>query len=140
MKFRVYINNSMDGPFGVAELWQLPGFSLDVSVCPDGEFSWQPARQYPVITRFVQQKTSGDYEPGPAATEDSTKITSENWRQAVIGGQVPETKAHTVPTAPPAPPVVRLPVKKPESNLSKIKSILNSGERRKGILLALLGF
>ena len=94
MKFRVYINNSMDGPFGVAELWQLPGFSLDTSVCPDGEFSWQPAGQYPVITRFSQQATSGDYDPGQVVPDASTKIDHHNWREAVIGENIPETRSY----------------------------------------------
>src|SRR5579871_4258615 len=92
MKFRVFINNVMDGPYGVAELWQLPGFSLDSSVCPDGEFSWQPARQYPVITRYSQQSTSGDYDPGEMTAEGPAKITSQNWRQAVIGEGRTEVK------------------------------------------------
>lgn len=141
MKFRVYINNTMDGPFAVAELWQLPGFSLDCSVCPDGEFSWQPASQYPVITRFAQQATSGDYNPGEVPPDAVEKITSQNWRQAVIGEEVPEIKSAPAPSLTPSPVLPKKPLKSSPEPLAKIKKLASSlGEHRRGILLLLLGF
>src|SRR5579872_7247484 len=118
MKFRVYINNSMDGPFGVAELWQLPGFSLDVSVCPDGEFSWQPARQYPVITRFTQQVTSGDYDPDEILSDVPTKITSVNWRQAVIGEGVSNLRFSPPPVVTSPQEASKRPLKQPPKQFS----------------------
>ena len=132
----------MDGPFGVAELWQLPGFSLETSVCPDGEFSWQPAGQYPIITRFTQQITSGDYDPGEVLPDIPVKITSHNWRQAVIGEGAPEMKLPPPsPSLTPSQEASKGPLKHSPEKFSKARKVANGlSEYRRGILLILLGF
>jgi hypothetical protein len=112
----------MDGPYAVEELWKLPGFSLVTSVCPDGDFSWQPAGQYPAITRFLQRASSGDYDPDQIPAEGgmanaAPKLNSHNWREAVIGENLPDVKMTSRPVAvlsePVAAPAKSLPLPAP---------------------------
>ena len=109
MKFRVFMSGSMYGPFSVSELFKLEGFSLMTCVCPDGDDSWEKAAQYPAITNSLPQKISGDYAAEPVAPEsfvqkpltrdERSNVPNSNWRQAVIGQDIPSLKLYSAPTS-----------------------------------------
>src|SRR6266581_9177926 len=99
MKFRAYINKSLDGPYLVSELCQLPGFSRETLVCPDGDNEWVSADQYPAITDFMRQTSSGDYKPEPLTPQELLKVPTNDWRHAVIGSDLPRRKSYAAPWA-----------------------------------------
>src|SRR5439155_25471222 len=99
MKFRAYINKLLDGPYPVSELCQLPGFSRETLVCPDGENEWMSADQYSAITDFMRQTSSGDYKPEPLTPQELLKVPTNDWRHAVIGRDIPRRKSYTAPWA-----------------------------------------
>jgi len=91
MKFRIYMNNALEGPFEVSELCELPGFGLSTSVCPDGECDWQPAAAYPLITRQMEKRlVSGDYSSEGIASFRLPEVASQNWRAAIIPAHIPD--------------------------------------------------
>lgn len=137
-KFRVYLNGTMAGPFTVIELCKLPDLSPKTLVCPEGEDSWTGAGEFPDISRAMTQVCSGDYKPEPLRTEDPKKASKTNWRDAVIGDNIPEIKSYSAHSANPSNGNVpsRGPASKPSDFTRLAKHI---GQRRK-LLLLLLGF
>jgi hypothetical protein len=104
MKFRLFKNNGFDGPYTVAELFNVPDFSLKTPVLPEGSEEWTPAEQFPAITQYknppIHEVASGDYQAETVIPEKSSPLSAKSWRDGVIGADLPAIKSYPAPGRP----------------------------------------
>ncbi len=141
MKFRIFVNNAIEGPYEVEEVRERAGFTLETTVCLDGESDWIPAHQFPVFTRPIRTLPSGDYSPILIETpSELVERQARNWRDAVIEGDIPvsyppEAVSRSKPISQPAVPKVET---------AKADAVANRqhspDQKRKGIFLGVLSF
>jgi hypothetical protein len=110
MKYWIYRNKQMEGPFEVAELWKLDGFSLSSIVAREGEMEWVESQVFPEITQYAVFDKLATSAPQIIESGDTAALV-RNWRQAVVQSNAPEAKPLPVaPTAVPAAPKARAPL------------------------------
>lgn len=134
MKFWIYSESVLRGPFTVVELAKQPGFTLNSLVCEQGEGAWQPAGDFSIIRRVV--------ESGDAMVEDLSdplvrvKIPSKNWREAIIATDTPDLAPRPVRFERP----IEAPIPKFSPKKYRMKHLACSLSRqRKHLLLAMVG-
>lgn len=120
MRFRIFINHAVDGPYEASELRSLTHFSPTLMVCADGEDDWRPASSFPVLFPPLNQ----------AQVEVQGPAKPRHWRQAVISGDIPEMRYRS--WQPPAP---SKPVPLPAAH--RTVSIITGSWLAKGLLLLL---
>ena len=119
MKYWIFINHQLQGPYDNAKLRELPEFRLDSQVCLEGDDVWHSAKMFPELLNPVVPSTviqSGDYAPGNPAPGRRV----EDWREAIIPTNFEEAKIRVPnPTASAKPAAM---TRAPASSLLRAKS------------------
>jgi len=96
MKYWIFLNHKLEGPFDKQTLLQIPEFTMESEVCLEGNDIWQAAKQFPDLTRETPAPTivlSGDYPPDNPYVG---KIVTD-WREAIIPTDVKEQPTRYTP-------------------------------------------
>jgi hypothetical protein len=102
-RYWAMLDGKMSGPFEIPELVSHPSFNSHISVFVSGEDDWKEAVNLPAITRFLR---TGELPKDIEVHDDAEahKITSQNWREAVVEADVeyPTLKYSSIYTKDPA--------------------------------------
>src|SRR5580765_8960806 len=98
MKYWIFLNHQLQGPYDKKSLCELPEFRPELQVCPEGEDVWQPAKLYPDLIPPVIQ--TGDYKSAGPVTSRNV----EHWKVAIVPSNVEEKKRIPRPAAAAAAP------------------------------------
>jgi hypothetical protein len=86
-RYWAMLDGKMSGPFEIPELVGHASFNTNVSVFVSGEDDWKEAVNLPAITRYLRTgELPKDLELHE--NQDAHKITSQNWREAVVESNV----------------------------------------------------